>query len=66
MQGGFDGVNIFDSDNKDSENTISVEKRTILNDLVDENNQPANNTELANFNTLISLYNLIYEKRIYY
>jgi len=31
-----EGINIFDSDNKDSENTISVEKRTILNDLVDE------------------------------
>tara|TARA_Y100000590_G_scaffold419577_1_gene521437 strand:- start:452 stop:1492 length:1041 start_codon:yes stop_codon:yes gene_type:complete len=31
-----EGINIFDSDNKDSEDTISVEKRTILNDLVDE------------------------------
>ena len=31
-----EGINAFDSENEDSEDTISVEKRTILNDLVDE------------------------------
>lgn len=30
------GVNVFDSDSEINESTISVEKRTILNDLVDE------------------------------
>ena len=30
------GINVFDSDTDNNEQTISVEKRTILNDLVDE------------------------------
>ena len=31
-----DGVNVFESDEGNTEQTISVEKRTVLNDLVDE------------------------------